>query len=123
MARERAAYAVEQLQLAELDEPWESNAKRKASGACAVLAAIAAADGICCARVGRRSRGKDHRQAVSLLSQVEPGGDNLARDLETALAVKDLVHYGTSLLSAERHQSLLRAVRRLVKAASEAAVR
>jgi hypothetical protein len=119
-ASERAAYAREQLQLAEIGEPWDQNPERKASGACAVLAAIAAADAICCAHMGRRSRGQDHREALGLLEQVEPNGEAHARDLEVALAAKDLVQYGTNLFNPARHQSLLRAARRLVSAASAA---
>jgi hypothetical protein len=120
IASERASYAREQWQLAEVGAPWEQNAQRKASGACAVLAAIAAADAICCARIGRRSRGQDHREGLALLQLVEPNGSTYARDLEVALATKDLMQYGTNLLSPSRHQSLLRATRRLVNAAGAA---
>lgn len=120
---ERAEYAGQQLELAEVGVPWASDGERKASGGCGVLAAIAAADAICCARLGRRSRGQDHGQATALLELVEPDGKSLSRDLETALAAKDLVHYGTALLSAERHLSLLRSARRLVAAAADAARR
>jgi len=42
-APERVEYALEQLALAEIGEPWPTAAARKASGAAAVLAAIAAA--------------------------------------------------------------------------------
>ncbi len=121
IASERAAYAREQMQLAEIGEPWDQGAQRKASGACAVLAAIAAADAICCAHMGKRSRGQDHRETLALLEQVEPDGEAHARDLEVALAAKDLVQYGTNLFSPARHQSLLRAARRLVRVASAAA--
>lgn len=45
--RERIEYALEQLTLAEIGHPWPTTAARKASGAAAVLAAIAAAGAIC----------------------------------------------------------------------------
>jgi len=37
---------------------------RSVAAALAVLAGIAASDAACCAALGRRSRGDDHRQAV-----------------------------------------------------------
>lgn len=56
-----------------------------------------------------------------MLRLIAPNGQILADDLETALGVKDLVHYGTKLLSTDRHRSLMRAVRRLCAAAAVAA--
>jgi hypothetical protein len=120
-ARERSRYAQQQLALAEMGTPWSTVAERKASGGCAVLAGIAAADAICCRRLGRRSRDEDHRAAVDLLRRVAPEGIPLARDLDAVLAEKDAMQYGTALVSAERHLRLLRAVRRLVRASQEIA--
>ena len=85
-----------------------------------MLAAIAASDALCCVRLGRRSRGQGHRDALALIRQIEPDGRALERDLDNALGVKDLVHYGTQLLSVDRHRSLMRAVHRLVTAAESA---
>ncbi len=116
-ARERRQYAEQQLALAELGDPWSTPAERKASGGCAVLAGIAAADAVCCGRLGRRSRGQDHRAALDLLRRVEPDGGQLAKDLETVLADQDVMQSGTALVTASRHRRLLRAVRRLVEAA------
>lgn len=116
-ARERSRYADQQLALAELGDPWPTPAERKASGGCAVLAGIAAADSICCRRLGRRSRSQDHRMAADLLRRVTPEGDRLASDLDTVLADKDVMQYGTALVTATRHLRLLRAARRLVEAA------
>lgn len=116
-ARERVQYAQEQLALAEVATPWADAAERKASGACAVLAAIAAADAVCCRRLGRRSRDQDHRAAVDLLKRVVPEGAALAKDLDMVLADKDVMQYGVALVTAERHLRLMRAARRLVAAA------
>ena len=92
--RERCQYAEQQLALAEVGEPWTTPAERKASGGCAVLAGIASADAICCARLGRRSRSQDHRAAADLLRRVTPEGEQLAKDLDIVLADKDAMQYG-----------------------------
>lgn len=121
--RERCQHAEQQLALAEVGEPWTTPAERKASGGCAVLAGIASADAICCARLGRRSRSQDHRAAADLLRRVTPEGEQLAKDLDIVLADKDAMQYGTALVTATRHLRLLRAARRLVAAARAIAAR
>jgi len=55
--------------------------------------------------------------AVDLLRRVTPEGGRLATDLDTVLADKDAMQYGTALVTASRHLRLLRAARRLVQAA------
>jgi hypothetical protein len=116
-ARERVEYAVEQLILAEIGHPWPSTAARKASGASAVLAAIAAADAICCLRLGQRSRDADHGAAAGLIATVQPEGTDLAKSLRISLDAKDPMHYATDYLTPERHTSVLRAASALVTAA------
>jgi hypothetical protein len=64
------------------------------AAALVVLAGIAAADAACCARLGQRSRGRDHKQAASLVRTVVPGGEELAKDLDRLLHLKDSAHYG-----------------------------
>lgn len=88
------------------------------AAALAVLAGIAASDAVCCAALGQRSRGQDHRQAIALLSQVSPDGQPMARDLERLLAVKDDAHYGMLHLSSQRAALALRQARRLFDAVS-----
>ncbi len=51
----------------------------------AVLAGIAASDAACCARLGVRARGQSHAEAVELLGTVEPGGAEMAKDLQRLL--------------------------------------
>ncbi len=116
-ARERIEYALEQLTLAEIGHPWPTTAARKASGAAAVLAAIAAADAICCLRLGQRSRDADHRAAVGLLATVLPEGPDLAKALRIALDAKDPMHYATDYLTPDRHTAVLRAATALATAA------
>jgi hypothetical protein len=116
-ARERTEYAREQLTLAEIGHPWPTTAARKASGAAAVLAAIAAADAICGLRLGQRSRDADHHAAVNLLATVLPVGPDLAKALRIALDVKDPMHYATDYLTPDRHTAVLRAATTLATAA------
>jgi hypothetical protein len=79
-----------------VDTPDEDDAINLSgvAAALAVLAGIAAVDAACCQRLGIRSRGQDHAQAVALVKQVVPGGDDLAKDLDRLLGLKDNAHYG-----------------------------
>lgn len=64
------------------------------AAALTVLGGIAASDAACCAVLARRHRGQDHRGAVDLLTGVEPGGEQMAKDLQRLLDRKDNAHYG-----------------------------
>jgi hypothetical protein len=93
----------------------------------AVLAAIAASDALCCRFLGEMARGQNHRDAVDLLATVRFGtGDEkerskrsklLASSLATVLDLKDVSHYGTTLLGAPQGRKLGRAATKLVKQA------
>ncbi len=74
---------------------------------------IAAADAACCVAVGRRSRGQDHKQAVSLLGQVSPPGD-AARNLQHLLDLKDTAQYGIINITPVSLQTALRQAKALV---------
>jgi hypothetical protein len=89
------------------------------SAALAVLAGIAASDAACCRALGRRSRGQDHRQAIELLEQIEPGGKDAANSLRRLLGFKDEAHYGLPDVGGQDLQAALRLARALVKFASE----
>ena len=69
------------------------------AGALAVLAAIAAADAACCARLATRARGQDHHEAAALVATVAPHGTAMAKDLQRLLDRKDTVHYGTTMIT------------------------
>lgn len=84
------------------------------SASLAVLAGIAAADAACCAALGRRSRGQDHKQATDLLRQVEPGGKEAAATLSRLLALKDTAHYGIIAVSGADLRGALRQARALI---------
>ena len=117
-ARTRLGQARAFLEVAELvgAEPDEL-ASPGVAAALAVLAGIAAADAACCAALGRRPRGQDHRQALALLTQVLPDGQAMSRDLDRLLAVKDDAHYGLLHVSGQRAAAALRHARRLLDTA------
>lgn len=89
--------------------------RRNAAAGNAVLAAIAAADALCCFRLGKHSRGQDHLEAATLIRTIRPGGVQLAKDFTTVLGIKDAAHYGTVFISAATLKSTLRATNRLVE--------
>ncbi|MGH3715599.1 MAG: hypothetical protein ACRDT4_19390 [Micromonosporaceae bacterium] len=107
------------LEVAELvgDEP-DDLASPGVAAALAVLAGIAAADAACCARLGVRSRGQDHRQAVELLAQVGSDGRSLGRTLDRLLDIKDGAHYGAVFVSRQKATAAVRQARVLVDAAT-----
>ena len=120
-ARRQVRMARTYLDVADQASLGESDEGRNVAAGNAVLAAIAAADALCCLRLGRHARGQAHQEATALLKTVRPDGPALAKDLATVLGVKDAAHYGTVFVSATVLQSTLRATTRLVEAA-EAAV-
>lgn len=118
-ADNRARVARMYLEVAELAAEEVGDHARNVAAGNAVLAGIAAADAVCCLRLGARHRGQDHRAAVDLLRTIRPDGAKLASDLATVLAVKDLSHYGETFVSAIKLTSTLRAAARLVEAARD----
>jgi len=82
-----------------------------------VLAGIAAADAICCIRLGRYSRGEDHRAAVSLLKTADA---DAARHLSRLLRFKTAAGYSHVPVSAERARAAGRAMQSLLRAATTA---
>ena len=118
-ARSRLDQARAFLDVADLVGAEQDNlATPGVAAALAVLAGIAASDAACCAVLGERSRGQDHRQAVDLVGQVAPDGAAMARDLDRLLTVKDDAHYGMLSMSANKAKSALRQAHRLVAAAA-----
>jgi HEPN domain-containing protein len=78
-----------------------------AAVALAVLAGIAASDAACCAALGHRFRGADHREAAELLEQVSDAG-NAANALRRLLGQKDAAHYGLEQFGRQDLESALR---------------
>lgn len=56
-----------------------------------IHAGIAAADVICCARLGKHAQGQSHEEAIALLDSVDPAA---ARHLATLLRMKTRIGYG-----------------------------
>jgi hypothetical protein len=106
---------VAELVAAEQEIP----ASRSVAAALAVLSGIASADAACCAALGRRSRGEDHREAVALLQQIVPAGDRAAAALVELLDLKDAAHYGLISVTRRQMNTALRRARALLNFAAE----
>jgi hypothetical protein len=123
-ARTRLEHARTFLEVADLVAGEGADAEYSSvSAALAVLAGIAASDAACCKSLGRRARGEDHRQAVQLVEQVEPGGHDAARALRRLLALKDEAHYGLFDVGGNDLRAALRQARSLTDFAAEALLR
>ena len=119
-AARKARLARAYLDLAEQALAQDADEARNVAAGNAVLAAIAASDAMTCLRLGRHSRGQAHQDATALLRTIRPDGPKLAKDLSTALGVKDAAHYGSVFVSAATLRTTLRAATRLVEAAETA---
>jgi hypothetical protein len=82
-----------------------------------IHAGIAASDTICCKALGHHVQGDDHNQAVTELSKVRPGGQDLGSDLRLLLQMKHRAEYGPTPVSAEHRKRAWRRAEKLVDAA------
>lgn len=80
----------------------------------AVLAGIAAADAVCCHRLGRRSAGDDHGEALSLLRQAD---HTLESSLRRLLGSKHRAQYDARPISEGEAEQAVKRAGRLVDAA------
>jgi hypothetical protein len=113
--RVRAEHARDSLLTAQARfEPGVPMASNNTTGLNAVNAGIAAADAICGSKLGYRSSGQDHKQAIGLLAQAIPERKTAARDLGRLLEAKTLTSYGASHITEARASELLRYATRLV---------
>jgi hypothetical protein len=120
-ARIRLDQARKFLEVAELvSAEREIPASLSVSASLAVLSGIAASDAACCAALGRRSRGQDHRQAIPLVEQVA-GSRTASADLLRLLDLKDTAHYGVIYVSSQKLAGALRQAGRLVEFAERVA--
>ncbi|MFD7074635.1 hypothetical protein ACFV9G_10515 [Nocardioides sp. NPDC059952] len=117
-AASRLEQARKFLEVAELLEPVDTPAEGNVAGSLAVLAGIAAADAACCAALGRRSRGQDHKAALDLVRQIEPAGREAAKKLDQLLDIKDAAQYGVISLSGSSLKTALRSASYLVEFAT-----
>jgi hypothetical protein len=123
-AKTRLAHARKFLEVAELaagegDELEYSSA----AAALSVLAGIAASDAACCKALGRRSRGQDHRAAIGLVEQVEPGGKEAGNALRRLLDLKDEAHYGLFDIGGADLRAAVRQAKALVDFAAQVLIR
>ncbi|MEZ0166426.1 hypothetical protein AB2L27_16815 [Kineococcus sp. LSe6-4] len=123
-ARTRLRQARLSLEAAELVQAEDLAEAATVATGNAVLAAIAAADAICCFVAGVRSRGQDHRQAIALLQEAT-GDAALARGLREVLDLKvqrralaPAGHYGLSNVSQANCTAAIRRARALVEDAT-----
>ena len=79
-----------------------------------ILAGIAAADVICCVRLGEHADGQAHTAATGLLAKVDP---KLARSLETLLSQKTDSAYRDKPSSSAKRRAAKRAAEDLMVAA------
>jgi hypothetical protein len=119
-ARTRLEHARKFLEVAEMTAGEAADVEyASAAAALAVLAGIAASDAACCAALGRRSRGQDHRQAVELVEQVAPGGAQAANAVRRLLNLKDEAQYGFFDVGGQDLQSALRQAKALLDFATQ----
>jgi hypothetical protein len=119
-ARTRLENAQKSLEVAELAAgEAEIPASRSVAAALAVLSGIASADAACCAALGRRSRGENHREAAALLREVVPAGDRAARALTDLLNLKDTAQYGLIPITQRQLTAALRRAKTLLDFARE----
>ncbi|MGH8893486.1 MAG: hypothetical protein ACRDWY_09300 [Actinomycetes bacterium] len=114
-ARNRVATATAYQELAKLRPGDSTGAARNAAAGNAVLAGIAAADAICCLRLGGRSASTDHSDAVALLARVDTA---LSRHLATLVGNKGLAHLGDTFIGPGALSRSIRAMDHLVAAAN-----
>jgi hypothetical protein len=79
-----------------------------------VHAGIAAADVICCARLGEHAQSENRQDAVALLKMAD---DSSARRLDTLLRMKTRTSYGHTPVSRDDQKMAQRAVDALLKTA------
>jgi hypothetical protein len=119
-ARGRLEHARKFLEVAEMTAGEAGDVEyASAAAALAVLAGIAASDAACCAALGRRSRGQDHRQATELVEQVAPGGVQAANAMRRLMNLKDEAQYGFFDVGGQDLQSALRQAKALLDFATQ----
>lgn len=115
-AATRLRHARSFLEVAQLvAEEGEDLDYSSPSAALAVLAGIAASDAACCAALGRRARGPDHREAAALVEHIAPGGKKAGTSLRRLLSLKDEAHYGLFDVGGQQLKSALRQAGDLVE--------
>lgn len=92
-ARTRLKIAHKFLEVSEIVAEEDTPISFNVAVSNVVLAVIAAGDAACCAALGRRSRGQDHKESVGLLKGIK-GGEAAAEALAKIIDLKDKSQYG-----------------------------
>ena len=118
-ARTRLDNAEKSLEVAELAAAQEEiPASPNVAAAVAVLSGIASAEAACCAALGRRSRGDDHREAAALLRQIVDR-ERAAKAVLELINLKDTAQYGLVPITKRELTTTLRRARILLDFARE----
>lgn len=112
-ARKRLEDARKYLEVAAMVDDEPATTSTGVSASMAVLAGIAASDAACCAALGRRAQGDDHREAVEVLRGVS-GSADAANALSRLLAIKSEAQYGLARVSPAKRATALRLAGKLV---------
>jgi hypothetical protein len=116
----RAGRLAKAIQFAEVFDQARilaEEAREDVADACvtlAVHAGIAAADVICCTRLGVHAHGENHAESIALLRSADP---DRAANLSTLLGMKSRARYSHDLVNAEMLRRAERAMTALVAAA------
>ena len=114
--RQAKAFAV----LARLNPDSDDGPTRSAAVSNAVLAAIAAADGICCTRLGRHSSDTNDDQVLVLLRHCGKVGEDAAKTIQALLALKSKAQYQETDPTAGETKQALRAMEKVLRLAATA---
>jgi hypothetical protein len=106
--------------LAELDPESDDGPTRSAAVSNAVLAGIAAADSICCRRLGLHAAGDNHQQAIALVEEAGDVGREARRRLETLLSIKHKAQYEEVDPTVPEAKRAIRAMRSILDLAARA---
>lgn len=118
-ARTRLEHARAFADTAELVLDVDDDASLNVSVSLAVLVGIAASDAACCAVLGQRARGQDHREALPLPSGVASVGTGMGKDLARLLDMKDNAQYGVLYVSETKARQAVKWAMRMVAAADK----
>lgn len=116
-ARKRLAAARKFLEVAEIYGDEDDPEGLRVAVANAVHAGIAAADAMCCARLGQHAVGDDHRAAADLVKGIGREGDEAAEALAVLLGIKNKAQYQTAGVGKSETTGAVRRARTLVELA------
>lgn len=121
VAKARLKSALAFAQAADLFAQSSDENERSVCVSNAVSAGIAAADVICCCRLGEYSSSSEHQDAIELLKNVYGVGADAAKALRTLLDSKNKAQYGFDHPNADSTKRCMRAMKKLIEFAKDAA--